>query len=905
MFVNSLNTQSLDSGWVLFADNLQVVPASLRAPLSEGVPATVPGEAAVDLLRAGLIPDPFDGDNETAILWVGDVDWRYECRFTWHENGSERYDLIAYGIDTTATLALNGRVIDEVENAFRTYRWDVRDALREGDNLLTVRFRSPVAISDELEHRRGFYPHAERFAFNQIRKPAYGFGWDWGVAAPSAGIVRPLVIESWSGVRVHDVRPLVSVDLTGIGTAERGILNIAGSIERSGVARVRDMMHPHKGAEPVKVVIRVSHGDFLTEQHIIVPSDRSTFRVEVVVDHPELWWPVGYGKQPLYDVDIVPDLPNGVSAIGWSGRIGFREVRADTSIDELGRPFRLIVNERSIHVRGYNWIPASVFVSQISIADYRRLMNDIVESNSNMLRVWGGGIYESDDLYDLADELGILMWQDFMFACAMYPEESELVAQIEAEVREQIVRLSPHPSLVIWNGSNENYVAYAQWDDYRQGLRDDDRVPDVYGGREKPWGDLYYDTVIPRLLERFDPTRIYLPSSPISFNKHAAQSSDVDGTMHIWDVWNNADYRKYADYTPRFADEFGYQGPPAWSTLTRVVHDEDMDPFSPQMIAHQKANLGNFKIARGMRSHLTPGSFDDMDWSAEGEARWLIDSDHWEDIEDWHWAAQLQQAQAVRFAIEHMRSLEPVNAGILIWQINDDWPAISWAAVDYDGHRKPLWYASRHAYASCFATIRPSVSEIRLAAAWPGIKPEPDGLTLHVVNDGMFTARGVWTVRRMTVDGVELASAQLECMVDAHDAAHLAIPRNVATVDDTSREIIVAESNDGLTSLGFSRTIYNPVDVINQRLDSDAVKANVATDSSGGGYLLRVTARSYVRDLFCMADKVHADAIVDEGMISLLPGETRVLRILSPLVGDPVQFATPKVLRSANDLRHL
>lgn len=896
MIPDDMTFLTLDSGWTLTADNPESAPEELRKRLTNGIPATVPGEASVDLLRAGLIADPFDADNEASTLWVGDVDWRYECRFDWHDNGRSRHDLVALGVDTLASVVLNGRRVDAVGNAFLAYRWDVRNLLVEGENILVVQFTSPVRASDELEHRRGYYPHAERFAFNQIRKPAYGFGWDWGIAVPGSGLWRPIRIESWSVARVHEVRPLARVDDQG-----RGVLQVFGTVEREGAGRVRDMLHPHGGDHDITLSVTVTRGDLSLSRNVAVPSDRSAFDVEITVEHPELWWPAGYGEHPLYDVDVTPVNGDGTpvfGGIGWHGRIGFRTITADTAIDSVGRPFRLVVNGQPIHARGYNWIPASAFVSQVTDGDYRRLMRDVAESNSNMLRVWGGGIYESDTLYDLADEQGILIWQDFMFACAMYPQEPDMVAQVEAEAREQIIRLSPHASLAVWNGSNENYVAYAQWDEYRSGLRDDDREPDRYGGREKPWGDLYYDTIIPGLLERLDPTRIYLPSSPMSFNKHAAQSSDVDGTIHIWDVWNSADYRKYADYTPRFADEFGYQGPPAFSTLTRVVHDVPMDPFSPQMLAHQKAVLGNIKIARGMRSHLTPGSFDDMTPDEQGWRRWLIDTDQWNDIEDWHWAAQLQQAQAVRFAVEHMRSLEPVNDGILIWQINDDWPVISWAAVDYDGHRKPLWYVSRQTFAPRFATIRPGVSASRRATVWPGIVPGPDRLILHVINDGMADYDTEWTVRRMKLDGSVLAETTMRCLVSAHQSAHLELPGEIADFGDAADEIIVAE-----TSEGFSRAVYNPVDVIGQRLCADAFDARV--ESGEQGYLLHVTARSYVRDLFCMADKVHPEAGVNDGMVDLLPGESLVWRIDSPKVDEPSLFAAGNVLRSANDLRHL
>ncbi len=888
---------ALAGQWTLTALNPEAVPEALREQLAVGIPATVPGEAALDLLNAGLIADPFDGANEREQQWIGDVDWRFTCRFDWHDDGSERHDLVAFGLDTIASLELNGRHVAETRNFHRSYRWDVRDLLREGANELSVSFTSPVRHSDEQEARRGYWPHTEHHAFNQIRKPSYSFGWDWGIDVANAGIWREIGIDSWNGVRLKCVRPLVDVTAEGAG-----VLTVHVEVERSGEGRVMNPGEAHGRLKPVDVHVALGGFGADVETDIQVPSGCNTAVARLAVPNVRRWWPLGYGSQPLYDITV-----NAGGEATWEGHVGFRTVHVDTRADEAGRPFQIYVNDVPVHARGYNWIPDDAYIARVTKRDYERGVHDLVESNSNMVRVWGGGIYEADEFYDLCDRAGVMVWQDFMLACAAYPEDPETKMEVEAEAREAIVRLCPHPSLIVWNGSNENYVAYSEWGGYKQALRDDDRTVNEYGYGEKPWGDYYYSELFPSLLAELDPTHVYLPSSPMSFTKFVDANCHTDGTMHIWDAWNRKDYRVYAQYTPRFADEFGYQAPPAFSTLTRVVHDAKLDPFGEQMLVHQKASGGNYKLARGMRSHLTPGHINDVSFGgvtngkpSDGEHSWLIDTDNWADIEDWHWACQLQQAQAMRFGVEHMRSLEPVNAGALIWQLNDDWPVVSWAAVDFDGHRKPLWYASRDFFAPRLATIQPRTSEeYRATHSWEGEPSATDHLELIVLNDTLDAWKGTWKVERVAFDGTVLASESFDVTLSAVGHAGLPLSEEVATFGDPTCELLVATCSDG----AFARVIYNPAEVIDQALVEPGEALGVAAVAVDGGYELTVTAEAYVRDLFCMADKVDAAARVAEGMISLLPGESVTLHITAAAQVEPGAFAAPNVLRSANDLK--
>ena len=884
--------------WTLTALNPSAVPEELRDRLTAGIPATVPGEATLDLLNAGLIDDPFDGDNETKQQWIGDVDWRFTCTFDWHSDGSERHDLVAYGLDTVAALALNGRPVAQTRNCHRSYRWDVRDLLVDGTNELTVSFTSPVRESDRKEQERGYYPHTEHHAFNQIRKPSYSFGWDWGIDVANAGIWREIGIDSWNDVRLAAVRPLVDVDEDG-----NGILTVTVEVERAGTGRIMSPYDSHPALKPLSVNVALAGHGTVLDTDIEIPEGRTTGTARIVVPNVKRWWPIGYGDQPLYTLHVC-----GGGCAQWQGKVGFRTVHVDTRADDLGRPFQIYVNDVPVHARGYNWIPDDAFIGRLSGKDYERGMRDLVESNSNMVRVWGGGIYEADEFYDMCDEAGIMVWQDFMLACAAYPEDEETKAEVEAEACEHITRLSSHPSLIVWNGSNENYVAYSEWGGYKQALRDDDRKPNAYGYGEKPWGDYYYSELFPALLEELDPGRsVYLPSSPMAFTPFVAANMDTDGTMHIWDAWNRADYTVYAQYTPRFADEFGYQAPPAFSTLTRVVHDEKLEPFGKQMLVHQKASGGNYKLARGMRSHLTPGHLDDVSFGgvvngkpSDGEHSWLIPTDEWADIEDWHWACQLQQAQAMRFGVEHMRSLEPVNAGALIWQLNDDWPVVSWAAVDFDGHRKPVWYASRDFFAPRLATIQPRTSEeYRQTHSWEGVKTATDHLELIVLNDTREAWKGTWTVERVTLDGKVLASEHFDVTLDGVDHKGLPLSEEVAGFGDRANELLVATASDN----AFARVVYNPAEVIDQALPAPADAFHASAKAVDGGYELTVTATGYVRDMFCMADKVDAAAHIDTGMVSLLPGETVTFRIASDKQVDPAAFAAPNVLRTANDLK--
>lgn len=807
---------SLDGPWTLSALGDTAIP-----PARGTITATVPGCVHLDLLAAGIIADPFDGDNENAHQWIGDTAWRYARSFTWNANGHDRHDLVADGLDTFATVTVNGTVVALTENQNRSYRWNIAHLLREGENEITVDFAAPVPEAErrEREHGGALF-HVNHHPYNTVRKTASNFGWDWGIDVATSGIWKSIRVESWSTVRIAAIRPLATVR----GTT--GLLDLHIDLQHDGLAA--DAL--------VEVVVR-RDGTEVASAHR--PLRRSGV-LALTVDDVQLWWPRGHGEQPLYDVEV------RVGDDGWSRALGFRTVAIVTENDEHGSPFEIHVNGRRILIRGANWIPDDAFVTRIDRARLERRIADATEANMNLLRVWGGGMYESDEFYEICTREGVLVWQDFLLACAAYAEEPWLADEIEAEAREALTRLSQHTSLVLWSGNNENLVGYADW-----GWRG------TLDGRT--WGERYYAELFPRLIAELDPTRAYIPGSPYSPSPLLSPNLPDEGTVHIWDVWNTKDYREYAAWKPRFVAEFGFQGPPAHTTLFDVVHDEPLRPDGPQMLVHQKAADGDGKLTRGYRGHF-----------AEPRS-----------IDEWHFVTQLNQAHAMRFGIAWFRSLTPRMSGTVIWQLNDDWPVISWAAVDFHERRKPLWYALQQVYAERFATLQPR---------------EGGGWELVIVNDhGRALVDGV-TLRRTGFDGETHAEQTVHVDVEAFGVQRLAVDDAVMQTPHPDTQLVTATFDSG----AIARVVHDLAEVVDQRLDPDA--ASVSVTETDTGAVVEVTATSYVRDVVILADRAHPAARVDRSLVSLLAGESATFTLTAAERIPAASAGGPGVVRTANQL---
>ncbi|HEY9290343.1 MAG TPA: glycoside hydrolase family 2 protein [Microlunatus sp.] len=810
------------------------LPSAWADRIPASTPATVPGEVHTDLLAAGLIPEPFDGDNEALLQWIGRTDWSYRLSFDWQPDAERRQDLVADGLDTFATIVLNGTEVGRTANQHRGYRFDVTSLLREGTNELVITFAAPATAAEEAEQALGALPVSYSHPYNAVRKMASSYGWDWGPDLAGAGIWKPIRIESWDTVRLSSVRPLAGVDgSTGVLEAEVDLDWLTGT------------------GNPVTVAVEIAGQ---TVQRSVEPGKpRVSLRVEV--PEAELWWPRGYGEQPLYPTTVRLQAADH-DLDRWDGRIGFRTVTLSTAPDQQGTEFVLRVNDQPIYLKGYNWIPDDAFLTRLDADSYRTSIMEAYESGANLLRIWGGGIYESSYFYTVCDELGILVWQDFLFACAAYSEDEPLWSEVEEEARQAITRLSAHASLAVWNGNNENIWGYADW-----GWR-----PQLAGRR---WGNGYYRELLPKLVAELDPRTPYSAGSPFSYDDYLHPNDPRHGSMHIWDVWNQVDYTTYRSYRPRYVSEFGFQGPPAWSTLTSVVHDQPLDPYGQQMLVHQKAGDGNLKLERGLGDHLPK-------WKTEPEIA----------IDDWHWLTQLNQARALRFGIEHFRSLAPLNLGTCVWQLNDNWPVISWAAVDYAGIRKPLWYALKVAYADRLLTVQPRDDDHG--------NPVPTVIA-HNDTAAAWSDDVVITRRSTKIDSAVLAEQRVALAADPRTTATIALDADVIATTDPASEFLEVKAGSATAYWYFAEDPQ-----LHLIAPTDAYSATA--EAVDGGYQVTVSATALVKDLALFPDRLDPAARVDSALITLRAGESHTFTVTGTAALDPQQLITVPVLRSVNDV---
>lgn len=651
----------------------------------EWLEARVPGDVYNDLLKSGEIEDPYREDNELDLQWVGKSDWEYRRILQVPEDflDFKRRVLRCKGLDTVAEVRLNGEKIGESKNMHRGYEFDLKGRLERRKNELRIIFKSPVEYGIERSEEYFHEVPVNRYKIDQparnfIRKAQCHYGWDWGPCLPTVGIWRGIDLIGHSGPRIT--------------------YTTTSQIHGDGLVRLKvrvGLDSPEAGE--YRLLLSVAGAE--VEKEIDLQRGRNEHEIEIEVEDPELWWPAGYGEQKLYDMEV--SVFDGDAENSRKERIGFRELELVREPDNSGESFFFKVNGVPIYAKGANWIPVDSLPGRVSREDYEELLGSALEANMNMIRVWGGGIYELDDFYRFCDENGILVWQDFMFACSAYPTDEEFLGNVEEEVRYQVRRLANHPSLALWCGNNENETAIKQWytmeidEDFLRdesvpspdieemeelGLveRKEGKISLTKKGRnllEEEYEKLYYDTV-GRVVGEEDPSRTYWPSSP-SNGGEGDPSDPSRGDVHYWNVWHGGEsFSNYLTVKPRFSSEFGYQSFPSTRTLATVMEEEDFNPTSPLMEHHQRHERGNALITSRMADNFRiPFSFGDFVY-----------------------LSQIQQGLAMKVAIEHWRRLKPYCMGTLYWQLNDIWPAASWSSLEYGGRWKALHYMARRFY---------------------------------------------------------------------------------------------------------------------------------------------------------------------------------------------------------------
>ncbi len=586
-------------------------------------PATVPGCVHTDLLANKLIDDPFWRNTEKSLQWIGKTDWEYTTTFdvTPEILARENIQLIFEGLDTYANVSLNGASLLSADNMFRTWRANAKPLLKEGTNTLLIRFRSPIneilPVMAKMNYELPAGNDQGEKTSPHTRKAPYQYGWDWGPRFVTSGIWRPVYLEGWDSARIEDAY-LVTKKVNDDAAT------VAAQIEVDSTSDTKATL----------IVENSKNKTVVARQEVQLSRGANRHSLDFVIRKPALWWPNGLGSQPLYTFAV--RVVSGSKTLDEIvRRIGIRSVELRQEKDQTGKSFMFVVNGIPVFAKGANWIPADSFPTRITEGKYRHLLESVRDANMNMLRVWGGGIYERDDFYDLCDEMGILVWQDFMFGCSLYPGDQAFLDNVRQEAIDNVKRLRNHPSIVIWVGNNEIELAWFRWG-WKQQLP------------ASLWDDYLklFHGVLQEVCHSLDPSRPYWPSSP-SANLEDGPGSQKIGDLHYWDVWHGAaPFREYEKQSPRFMSEYGFQAFPQIETVATYTDPGERNITSPVMMAHQRHPRGNQLIREYMlREYPEP-----------------------KDFESFLYVSQVLQAEGIKIGAEHLRRISPHNMGSLYWQ---------------------------------------------------------------------------------------------------------------------------------------------------------------------------------------------------------------------------------------------
>ncbi len=692
----------------------------LEAHAATWMPATVPGVTHLDLLANQKVSDPFYRDNEKSAQWIGQADWAY--RRTFHipaqALAAHTLELVCDGLDTVATLYLNDVPIGSAENMFYQHRFDIKAAAKAGRNVLLLHFASPERITTERQKQFGLIPATEDDRRVWLRKAQCHFGWDWGPRLLTSGIWRDIRIESASHASIDNMHCVVPY-----ADSDQAIVEISVNLRRHKPAATGGKFHLDLTGAALELQIMLTHetSAFEVQRHIALAAWDTSAKVRFEIAHPKLWWPNGYGNPELYKVSAIL-LHDGQVMDVQSHDIGLRTVKliqefdgpADQEVaDNQGRKgvprsFIFSINGIKVFCRGANWIPADALLPRVTPQLYEELVSRAADAGMNMLRVWGGGIYEDDAFYAACNRNGILVWQDFMFACAYYPQEPWFLEQIKVEADAAIKRLWNHPSIVLWCGNNENHQAHHdRWFRLRQPIHN-------------RWGEPIYHQLLPEICAKLDPSRPYWPGSPWSPSSSNPLYA-LDGDYHRWDVWSHfAPAHMYRDDQARFMSEFGFQALPNFSTLLACTAPEDRKFASPILVHHNKQVQGTERLRQ--------------------YAQEMFNVPNDDDLRSWVYLTQVVQARSVQIGVDHWRSQKFRCSGSLFWQLNDCWPVASWSCLDYPNGPKALYYYARR----FFAPIRVVLI------------PRPDGLHASLINDTRTPIGGILTLTLYTTQGQSL-----------------------------------------------------------------------------------------------------------------------------------------------------
>lgn len=778
--------------------------------------AHVPGSVYADLMADGTMPDPFWRENELDAFERMKKDYVYQRAFTVTEAqlAHAHVELVCEGLDTLAHVSLNGREIAFADNMHITWVWDVKEQLHAGENTLEIRFDSPILYcAKKAEEAPGWESSDATPGFRHLRKAHCMFGWDWGPRLPDAGIWRPIFLRTWDTARLENALMLQA--------HHDGMVDVTIRPEIAGESAW--------SAE-----ITAPDGEV-----IIIPETTAAEQV-ITIEHPQLWWPNGLGKQPLYRVTV--RLATGDTRV-W--RIGLRTMTVSREKDEWGEEFCHVVNGVKVFAMGADYIPEDNILARVTPERTRRLLEDCKAANFNAIRVWGGGYYPDDAFYDICDELGLLVWQDLMYACAFYDLTPDFERSIRVETHQNVARLRHHASLALICGNNEMEMFMAGANSALINHRTWEFVP-TYPHHITDYVKMF-EYILPAIVKETAPQTYWWPASPSSGGNFDAPNDENRGDNHYWDVWHGEKpFTEYRKFFFRYASEFGFQSFPCLKSVKQFTLPDDRNIFSRVMERHQRNQAANGKILSYLsQTFRYPNSFDDL-----------------------LYASQLMQAEAIRYGVEHWRRNRGRCMGAIIWQLNDIWPVASWASIDYYGRWKALHYAAKR----FFAPVMISAEEEGELSQNPKINeyhpaPLEKSFRLNVCNETLRDVTGevVWALR--TPDGAIVRQNQQTLTIPAMSAKWLE-KVDCADASLTGHYISFAFVVDDVAVSEGTCIFCAPkhFEFVDPRL----------TVETRGDTLL-VTSHAYAKQVWLESE--DADLLLDDNAFDMNPG-TKVVRVV-------------------------
>ncbi len=803
-------TQAVAAGW-----EFRQVHARVGETDGAWRPAVVPGVVHADLLRNKLIGDPYYRDNESKVQWIERADWEYrtEVEVSAKLLGMQHVEMVLEGLDAVAEVRVNGALVLKADNMFREWRVDVKGKLKPGKNEIAVSFpnvgaeAAKVAATDPWRKLTQPLPAEKTY----VRKAAFEYGWDWGPRLVTVGIWRPVRLEGWNAARISN-------------------LYVRQKDVSQTVARVVvEAEVTAAGEERAEVEVHAALGGFEKQWTVVAQLHAGVNQVSVPVEiaKPELWYPAGYGAHPLYRFEASVRV-GGVRVDVREAKVGLRSIVLRRDVDEWGRSFELVVNGIPVFAKGADVIPFDALFTRVTTEQYRSVLESAVAANMNMVRHWGGGYYETDEFYAICDELGIMVWQDFMFGNEWQPGTYSFKLNVEKEAEEQVRRLRNHPSVVLWCGNNETETSW-QWAQNADVIK---ALPaDV---QRHMWQDYLtlFSGVIARAVERGEPEVPYWPSSPSADYEDTSETYQ-SGDMHNWAVWHGMlPLKGYEKSFPRFMTEYGFQSFPEMRTVESFTEPEDRTGITtPVMLAHQKNVAGNQKIHEYM----------------------LRDYPEPKDFRSFLYVSQVLQAEAVKIGAEHLRRIRPRSMGSIYWQLNDCWPVASWSSLDYYGRWKALHYYARRFYNDVLVLPH----------------EEDGGVAVYGVSDRVAGSDARLRVRLMTMDGKVLKEMEQAVTLPGLKSTVLARVAEAEWLKDAdgARVFLVAELMAGGKTVSRNLLFFRETKDV--RLEPARLETTVSP--MGGGYRVRVAAKVLARDVYVETGSV--DGKVSDNYFDVLPGE--------------------------------